>query len=336
MNFSSILDKNYITRLDALLFSLNNYISEYKFFVVSLDDVTYNYYSTNKKCIPIHINEIHAFYPFLDKVKLERDHVSYVFTLSPFYPSFILQKHSDLNHICSLDSDQFFFSSPQPIFNLLATYSVLITPHRFTKKLLELNFERFGKYNVSFQVFKNDTAGNSCLGLWRDQCLNWCYDREENDLYADQKYLDSWSEKFPNKIFAINNVGVGLSPWNIDNYEIKLKSKKVLINNEPLILFHYQGLKLFDFGIIYTYLDHYFVTNTKIINRYIYPKIIKQLTVKKYSADKIIRNQLPFNTVFFREKEQFLFKYLKGKIISFKYYLIVLKCKNFITSIRRN
>ena len=89
MNFSSIIDKNYISRLDGLLTSLRKYESNFQFYIVALDEETFLYYLSKTNCIPIRVQEIHAFYPQLDKIKADRDTVSYIFTISPFYPSFL-------------------------------------------------------------------------------------------------------------------------------------------------------------------------------------------------------------------------------------------------------
>ena len=60
MNFSAILDKNYIPRLNTLLFSLRTYCSDFTFYVVALDDETYCYFNQQSNCISISIAEIQA------------------------------------------------------------------------------------------------------------------------------------------------------------------------------------------------------------------------------------------------------------------------------------
>ena len=205
MNFSVILDKNYIARFKTLLNSLSRYSTSYTFYVISLDDETYSTFSKVKNCIPIKVSVILEYYPELKQLEYERDRVSFIFTLSPYFPSYILEINNHLKYICTLDVDQYFFSSPKPIFDLLERYSVLITPHSFSKRLLEANFNVYGKYNVSFQVFKRDEIGLNCLKLWREQCYNWCKDVAEEGLYAEQKYLDSWIMIFGENIYEIQN-----------------------------------------------------------------------------------------------------------------------------------
>jgi len=311
-----------------LLFSLRKNCKNFNFFVVALDSETYDYFLNIKHCIPISIQEIHDFYPELDKIVNERDRISYIFTLSPYYPSFILEKYQELDHICSLDVDQFFFSSPKIIFELLKEYSVIITPHRFSNKLKELNFECFGKFNVSFQVFKRDSVGLACLKLWREQCLNWCFDREEYGWYADQKYLDTWQIVFGNQIYEIKHKGLGLAPWNIEDLVIHQRKNKIFVDDELLILYHYQGLKILSEGYIYSFLDNYTIKNTSTINHLIYKPIIKCILSFTSTVDTFSRNYRNFDYDFMMEKADFVFKIKFGIIFQFNNYLKLQNVKN--------
>ena len=321
MNFTSILDKNYISRLNTLLFSLRKYSSDFTYYVVALDNETYCYFEYQPNCVSIAVEEIHDFYPELSRIKEERDPISYIFTLSPFYPSFILEKFKELDHICSLDTDQYFFSSPSPIFDLLETHSVLITPHRFSKRLSELDYARFGEFNVSFQVFKRNEVGLSCLELWREQCASWCFDFEENNLYADQKYLDSWQKTFGNQVHVIQNKGLGLAPWNLENVHLQQKNRKIFVDEDVLILFHYQGLKLLQDGFVYTFLDHYTIPKTHFIHRYIYKPIVHSLFKFTTKIDSFNRNNRTFDYNFMVLKADFVFKKKFGFIVEFRQYI---------------
>ena len=328
MNFSAILDKNYIPRLNTLLYSLKTYELTFNFYVIALDDETFFYFKDVENCIPISIKEIHAFYPELDGIEQERDRVSYIFTLSPYYPSYLLEKHVDLEHICSLDSDQYFFSSPKSIFDLLNEYSVLITPHRFSQKLVNLDFERFGKYNVSFQIFKRNAIGLACLKLWREQCSNWCFDKEEGNWYADQKYLDTWQNELGNQIHVIDHNGLGLAPWNIEDVTIVKRFNQVYVDKTPLILYHYQGLKIIGDGYVYSFLDNYTLKNIFVINQLIYKPIIKSLIKFTLGVDAFSRNNRKFDYDFMVDKADFVFKIKFGRIFQFNNYLKFQRLKN--------
>lgn len=325
---TSILDKNYISRLKTLIFSLRKYTKEYTYFVIALDNLTYETFKNEDKCIPIKIEEIHFFYPELDNIKKERDHISYIFSLSPFYPLYLLEKYSYIDHICSLDVDQFFFNSPHKIFKLLTRYSIIITPHRFSESMLKNNASQFGTYNVSFQIFKNDKIGFDCLQLWRSQCIKWCFDKLENGLYADQKYLETWFSYYGEKIHAIDHIGLGLAPWNFESYRLTRKFGKIFVDNQPLILYHYQGLKVLEYGFTYTYLDNYSKKNPNKINNLIYIPIIRSLLKFTTKIDSFNRNHRFFDFNFLIERPEYIFKRKYRIIFAFKDYLAFQKFIN--------
>jgi hypothetical protein len=276
--FTAILDYNYLGRLKALFDSMRQHHKNFTLFIVCLDDKLYQYLSRNK--LPdtetIRLDDIEQFYPELIEVKKVRAAIDYIFTLSPYYPSYILENYKEIPFICSLDVDQYFFSSAESIFKELQSCSVLITPHRFTKKIT--HFERYGLYNVSFQIFKNDHYGCKCLKIWREQCLAWCKDEWEENKFADQKYLETWAEYLGDKVQAISNPGLGLAPWNIENYKLAVQNNKIYVDQHALILFHYQGLRFLKNNLINSGLAHYNAAVTKLIQRRILQPIIVHLS----------------------------------------------------------
>ena len=195
MNFVTFFDKNYISRGLVLIDSIKEKCIEFKVFIVALDTVVLNYFSSKEDNITlISIEEIEIFFPELEEIKKERKLIEYYFTLSPLIPLYVLKKY-DVDHICSLDADIKFYSSPKTIFSYLENHSIIITPHKFSSENKKM--EQYGKFNVSFQIFKNNELGLNCLKKWKEQCLEWCMDEYDfkNHRYADQKYLDKWPEK---------------------------------------------------------------------------------------------------------------------------------------------
>jgi lipopolysaccharide biosynthesis glycosyltransferase len=144
----------------------------------------------------------------------------------------------------------FFFSSPEPVFEELGENSILIIPHRFSDN--NKHNKRFGIYNVGFLSFRNDEWGRKCLEWWRNKCIEWCYDREEANRFADQKYLDYWPSLFE-KVCELTHKGTNLAPWNIDNFKYKKNGESILVDDDKLIIYHFNSLNkkssaLYDIG----------------------------------------------------------------------------------------
>jgi hypothetical protein len=322
LHLATYFDVNYLSRGLTLFNSLKKYCEEFELYVVCLDEITLDYFLNSINIypglIPLSLNEIEEFDREFEECKKNRSTIEYYFTLSPCLPLYILKKYN-LPHICTLDADMVFFSSPSIIFSYLEKYSVLITPHNFSKELK--SFELYGLYNVSFQIFKNDTYGVECLEKWREQCINWCYDILEDGKYADQKYLDNWEIQF-NGVCPIDIPGIGVAPWNINSYSVTFKENQLFVNDSKLICYHFHGLRIIDKHLVVHGMNKYGVNITKVITSYVYKPYIKSLLTFKLSNDSgierhIISPQSRFETFFFQNNWYY---YIAGLIFKKNYF----------------
>lgn len=246
--FATLFDKNYLSRGIVLYNSLKSTEIDFKMHILCLDDYTYNYFTERKNQYQnlelTLIEELERYDTELLGVKSSRKPVEYYFTMSPCWPLYLLTKFN-LPHICTLDADIFFYSSPKNIFDYLNEYSIIITPHKFSPELV--NLEKYGKFNVSFQIFKNDEIGFICLNKWRKECLSWCEDKldTENKRFADQLYLDSWPNDFNNKVKILDDNYSGIAPWNINKYNLINNGRgQLVIDGTPLVYYHFQHFKI--------------------------------------------------------------------------------------------
>jgi len=335
--FATIFDINYLSRGMVLFETLKKHHVEFVLYIVCLDDATKNYFLNQNypEIKLIELSEIESEYKELENAKNNRSRTEYIFTLSPYYPSYILKKNPELPFICTLDADQYFLASCIFVFEELHSHSVLIMPHRFVPNLAHWN--GFGKYNVSFQIFKNNKIGNDCLSLWRKQCLEWCHDYLEGGKYADQKYLDTWQDYFGNEVKEIDNIGIGLAPWNVGDKKIEKKSGQVFVNDTPLVLYHYQGLRFVRDKVAYANMELYQVYLMPNLKQLVLKKIIRDLSCLQKGNDKISRGGVTVNGSIFNIVKGYGFFYVIGRIVVSLDWLFVLKTtKRKIFKIWRN
>jgi len=287
LHFATLFDINYLTRGLALYSSMQKHIESFILYVLALDQEVVNYIEkkneTNLKVIKL--SDVEKKYPELIAAKNNRSIVEYYFTLSPVLPLYMLQNFPELEFITTLDADIFFFSNPKPIFEEFENYSILITKHDFAENI---GFKiKYGKYNVSFQSFRNDKEGLNCLKSWKIQCIDWCYDKLEDGKFADQKYLDTWTSEYKNVLEIAGN-GAGIAPWNISKYTISSKNKTIYCNNDKLIFYHFHGLRFISSSIILHHLEEYNALLTKNLKKYLYQRYIIKINKQMLSADKTV------------------------------------------------
>ena len=193
--------------------------------------------------LTIGLDELEAHDPQLAAVKDDRTPVEYCWTATPAVMLAALEREPELESITYLDADVAFFTNPEPLFATLGDRSVQIVPHRYAPEHAHLEATS-GIYNVQWLTFRNDAPGLEVLRWWRERCLEWCYLRMEDGKFGDQKYLDDWPERFP-AVQVVQHIGAGLAPWNVGRYRIHERDRHVLVDDVPLVFYHFHSLTLF-------------------------------------------------------------------------------------------
>lgn len=240
--FCTYFDINYLPKGLCLLDSLECHCVSFKIYMLCLDDESFKRVEKldRKHVIPIKLNELEAAIPELLDVKENRSLIEYYYTCGPAFIRFVMDINPDIDVITYLDSDLYFFSDPTPLYEAFEGYSIGVVAHH----LPEFRKKRVwqGLYNVGWINFRRDDQGIKCLELWLDQCIEWCYERYEDGKYADQLYLDKWPKLF-GRFYEFTHRGANVAPWNINDYRLSIKNEKVFLDDDPLIFFHFHGLK---------------------------------------------------------------------------------------------
>ena len=241
--YCTYFDSNYLAQGIALWQSLQSSGGEFTLYVLCLDEAVFDIITRiNAPSLkPIALSEFESGDEALASVKPLRSRIEYIFTCSPSWILWLLKNRPELEEVTYLDADLFFFASPEPLFAEIGKADSAILPHRFPAHLKHL--EEFGVYNVSWLTFRRTAAGMGVLGWWRERCLEWCKDVAEDGKFADQKYLDSWPQRFGTHV--LTHRGAGVAPWNWSVAPIDQRGQKILVGGDELIFYHYQGLKIF-------------------------------------------------------------------------------------------
>ncbi len=168
----------------------------------------------------------------MSEIKRNRTHQEYAWTCASNVAEWLLLcPDCEMGEITYLDADLMFFSDPEQVFAEIGDRSIAAIPHRFDSPKIETN----GRFNVSWVTFKGE-IGKQCLSRWAAQCREWCFYRTEPGRFGDQKYLDEWPELYDSDFCEIQNIGAGLAPWNLGQYNLTAGPK---VDGVPVVFYHF-------------------------------------------------------------------------------------------------
>jgi len=231
-HFVTLFDSLFVPQGLALHQSMERHAGNYILWILCIDDAVYDVLTKlklpNVKLLKLSLLETEE----LKQVKQGRSSVEYCWTTTPFTLKFVFEEDSSADRVTYLDADLWFRKSPSPIFQEFdnSGKDVLITDHAYAPEY-DLS-EKSGQYCVQFITFTRE-GGETVRKWWEDRCIEWCFARYENGKYGDQKYLDDWPERFPEKVHVLSNQGWTLAPWNANRFPYS--------NG---IFWHFHGLRL--------------------------------------------------------------------------------------------
>jgi hypothetical protein len=174
----------------------------------------------------------------LKKVKPERSVREYFWTLTPYAPRFVFEADDTVSRVTYIDADLWFRKSPNALFEELNSSgkAVLITDHGYSPEF-DLSATS-GQFCVQFMVFDRE-RGEPVRRWWEERCTEWCFAREENGYFGDQKYLDDWPERFGKLVHVLSDHSLTLAPWNATRFPY---------GNS--VFYHFQGVRIISNQII--------------------------------------------------------------------------------------
>ena len=80
-----------------------------------------------------------------------------------------------------------------------------------------------------------------------------------------------------NRVLIIERKGINAAPWNISQYRITVSQDHILIDGDPLIFYHFHGVRRLGTSWYETGLSLYGVSASSRIKRYLYQPYIDEL-----------------------------------------------------------
>lgn len=197
INICTLCDENYLLKGLAMRQSLIDLNVEYKIFWLCLDLKTAEHLSRlqDPNIALFYLGDLEREDPQLEASKnnppsrygSQRD--NYIWSLTPYFTHYILDKFIAFGHqLIYVDSDIYFYKSPQVILDVMGNKCMAVHTHRFGPNRKKLDV---GWYNVGVVVFANHGVGYNISKRWKRLVMD-----TTNEYYADygtcgdQKYLE--------------------------------------------------------------------------------------------------------------------------------------------------
>jgi hypothetical protein len=233
-SFASLCDRAYLPKMHVMHNSLLRHSSEsFRLYILAMDVETHRLLDDmqlrNVEILPLAAFEVSM---KMQPVKASRTRTEYFWTAASSLMEYLMPQ-MDGEGITYLDADLMFFSDPKVIFQEMGARSIAIVPHRFPQH--KRHMERNGYFNVSLVSAKNTPVGQACIKRWASQCRDWCFYRNEEGKFADQKYLDTWPTDYPGEVCSISHIGINVAPWNVSQWHV---TKGPYVDGVPIVFYH--------------------------------------------------------------------------------------------------
>jgi len=250
-NFITYFDQHYLPKGLAMLRSLLRHNPDSEIYVVCCDDRTMDVVMDEDRnhVVPISLAVVEKYDKALAVSKTNRTWVEYLWTLTPTVMLWAIDNIcSMLAPIAYVDADLYFFASLDPLYTEVGNAVAAVIPHRWTPRHA-VRLKPNGIYNVSWTYAQNSFAAMRFLTEWRNLCIDWCYSSGEHGV-GEQGHLDQLVPKY--KIHEVKHLGANLAPWSQEQYQYWKEGNNLIIDNYPLLFYHFHEFKHMDNGTVIT------------------------------------------------------------------------------------
>lgn len=251
----TICAKNYIGLAQALEKSILQYNNDIDFYIVVADvfDMDNKPALSDNVLIAKEILEIND--ELWTNMSFKYNLTEFCTCIKPYSIEYFFQRKG-YETVCYMDPDTYLFGSLDYIYEKLAHFLVVTTPHitipdfPYSGDLPDRSFLFNGINNFGFVGFKNSPKILNLLKWWQDRLSILCFGEMLWAVCTDQK----WSDFFPaflnfDEILYSNNLGLNVAPWNYferkivrenDGYYV-VSRKGTCVRKDKLVFCHFAG-----------------------------------------------------------------------------------------------
>lgn len=163
-----------------------------------------------------------------------------------------LLAREDCEAVLYFDPDIVLFSRLDDLLGELATANLALTPHQTKPEATlerivdnEVGSLKWGIYNLGFLGVRNGPVGQEFADWWAARLRHFCFDRIEDGLFTDQKWINH-APSFFDGVTILKEPRFNVATWNITTRAMTgTAPDDVRVDGKPLGFYHFTG---FDSG----------------------------------------------------------------------------------------
>lgn len=176
--------------------------------------------------------------PNLKYLAFRYDVIEFSTCIKPWLLAKVLR---DCDAALYIDPDIKIYAPLDGVYSILRNASIILTPHSLTpiedgKKPGDIEFLRFGAYNLGFIGVKNCSEGNRFLEWWGDRCTKFGFYEPQLGLAVDQKWIDLVPSYFED-VKIVRDLGLNVAFWNLHERTLSLHESGWKVNGEVELKF---------------------------------------------------------------------------------------------------
>jgi len=246
--FCTLFDHRYAIRGLAMLASLEDYLGPRdEIIILAIDPETERLLQRLKRPSWRIVTIADLSDQELLTLESTRPRREFCWTCTPALSAWMVRNGGRGDIVVYLDADLMFFADPRVLIGELGdSGAILIHEHRYSPERKDW-IAVSGRFNVGFVAFRVGEEARACVERWRKQTIACCENDPQKGLCGDQGYLDEWPARYPN-LRVMQNIGAGVAPWNISQYELGSCKGAPTVNHAPMIFYHYHALRIVTAG----------------------------------------------------------------------------------------
>lgn len=195
---------------------------------------------------------------------------------------------NELDTLIYLDPDIYVYSALAPVFEMLQSANIVLTPH-LTSPLpddgrfpCERDLLYNGTYNLGFIAVKQSAETRRMLDWWEGRCLYNGFSEGRSGLFVDQKWINLVPGIF-DQVGICRDIGCNMAYWNLSERSLTQNERENLVNETvPLRFFHFSGIDVDDSTML-----------SRNSNRFALPQRPDLLSLFSNYKAAVIRNRIP-------------------------------------------